>query len=154
MELDEVLRRRRSVRSFSPQDVEPEKVEALQWAAERAPSAGGLNARHFVVVRDRETKRRLREAALDQSFVEEAPVVIVCCCDLKRIRPYGRRGVELYTIQDVAASAENILLKAVDLGLGGVWVGAFREEEVKRILSLPPHLRPTAMICVGYPAQP
>ncbi|MCD6383416.1 MAG: nitroreductase family protein, partial [Thermoplasmata archaeon] len=143
MELREVIEKRRSVREFEERDVEEEKIKELLWAADRAPSAGGLKARRFFVVKDRNVKRALRMAALDQRWVEEAPVLIVCCSDLKKIFPYGRRGKELYTIQDVAASAENILLMAVDLGLGGVWVGAFLEEEVRKILRLPPHLRPT-----------
>jgi nitroreductase len=61
--------------------------------------------------------------------------------------------VELYSIQDASISIMSMMLVAHDLGLGSVWVGAFREEEVKVVLSLPDNLRPIAIVPVGYPAK-
>ncbi|MEM2943214.1 MAG: nitroreductase family protein [Methanomassiliicoccales archaeon] len=149
MELVECIRKRRSVRSYSDEPV-PEDViiEAIQLG-NLAPSAGNLQARDFIIVRNEETKRRLATAALRQNFVAQAPVVIVCCANLERIRSYGRRGIELYCLQDVAAAVENMLLYFVDKGYASCWVGAFDEDAVSRILSIPSHVRPVALLPVG-----
>jgi nitroreductase len=70
---------------------------------------------------------------------------------LNRISSYGDRGEKLYCIQDSAAAVEHVLLLAVDNGLGACWVGAFDENEVSKILNLPLHVRPVAIIPIGYP---
>lgn len=155
MDLFEAVERRHSVRSFLPRDVSREQVETLLRCACAAPSAGNVQPWRFVVVRDPEARRALARAALGQTFVAEAPVVIVVCADLQaHARAYGRRGVELYAIQDTAAAVQNILLAATALGLGACWVGAFREEEVSRALELPANWRPLALLPVGHPARP
>lgn len=155
MDLFEAIRKRHSVRSFLPDDVPQEQVETLLGCACAAPSAGNVQPWRFLVVRDPSLRRSLARAALGQAFVAEAPVVIVVCADLQaHARAYGRRGVELYAIQDTAAAVQNILLAATALGLGTCWVGAFHEEEVSRALGLPGHWRPLALVPVGRPARP
>ncbi len=79
--------------------------------------------------------------------------MVVGCADLRIASRYGERGKELYCIQDTAFSVQNMLLAAHDQGLGTCWVGAFKEELVKEILSLPDYLRPVVLIPVGYPAK-
>jgi nitroreductase len=68
------------------------------------------------------------------------------------MRIYGQRG-KLYAEQDATAAVENILLAVTALGLGAVWVGAFDEELVSEILELPRHVRPIAMIPIGFPGE-
>jgi len=156
MDFWEVIERRYSLRDFDrSRDVAPEDVEKILRAAIRAPSAGHMQPWFFVVVREERKKEALARAALDQSFIAQAPVVVVVCADPDRsaIR-YGRRGVSLYCLQDTAAATENLLLAAVALGLGGCWVGAFHEEEAARALDLPSHLRPVAIVPLGYPTRP
>jgi nitroreductase len=63
------------------------------------------------------------------------------------------RGKTLYCIQDTAAAIQNIHLTAYSLGLGTCWIGAFREEEARKILKIPEGVRPVAMIPVGYAAE-
>jgi len=104
-------------------------------------------------VRNPETKRLIAEAALEQMFIATAPVVIVVCANYPRsMRIYGDRG-KLYAEQDATAAVENILLAAHALGLGAVWVGAFHENAIARILELPNYVRPIAIIPVGWPAE-
>jgi nitroreductase len=106
------------------------------------------------VVRNQETKRALARAALTQWFLGEAPVVIVVCADPERsARRYGDRGRHLYSIQDTAAAIENLLLAAVASGLGACWVGAFDEDAAADALDLSSHLRPVAIVPIGYPAE-
>lgn len=153
MEFWEVINNRYSLREFDEgRDVTPQQVERILEAAIRAPSAGNMQPWFFYIVRDQEKKEALARAALDQQFVATAPVVIVVCADPGRSATrYGERGARLYCLQDTAAATENILLAAVALGLGGCWVGAFHEEAAARALDIPPHLRPVAIVPLGYP---
>ncbi len=142
------------MRAFTREDVSEEEVERLIDAARWAPSAGNIQPWEFVIVTRAETKRRLSVAALDQMFIEEAPVVIVVCADEARSASrYGGRGANLYCLQDTAAATQNILLAAHALGLGACWIGAFREDAVKAVLEPPRNLRPVAIIPVGHPAE-
>jgi len=154
MDVFEAIKKRRSIRAFKNIDVSDEIVEKLIDAARWAPSAGNIQPWEFIVVRNLDAKRRLAEAALNQTFIEEAPVVIVVCADYQRsARGYGSRGATLYCIQDTAAAIQNIHLAAIALGLGTCWIGAFREEPVKKLLGIPDGVRPVAIIPVGYPAE-
>lgn len=155
MDFWEVLEARRSVRDFETErDVPSEMVTRLLDAAIRAPSAGNCQPWYFFVVRDQAVKNALAQAALNQWFLSHAPVVVVVCAEPERSAlRYGDRGRRLYSLQDTAAATENLLLAAVALGLGACWVGAFDEEEASRALELPPHLRPVAIIPMGYPAR-
>jgi nitroreductase len=154
MDLLEAIRSRRSVRAFKRKKVLNEYVERLIDAARWAPSAGNIQPWEFVIIRKLETKKALAEAALGQTFIEEASVVIVVCADeVSSFQRYGIRGKALYCIQDTAAATQNIHLAAYSLGLGTCWVGAFEEDEARRILRIPVGVRPVSIIPIGYPAE-
>lgn len=150
----EVIKKRRSIRSFKkepiPDDILLQILEAARWA----PSAGNLQPWHFIVVKNNEVKKLLAMAALNQMFIAEAYVVIVVCAipSVSASR-YGVRGEKLYCLQDTAAAIQNMLLAAASLGIGSCWVGAFDEERVKNILRLPHYARPVAIVPMGYPAK-
>ncbi|MEM3664210.1 MAG: nitroreductase family protein [Candidatus Jordarchaeales archaeon] len=159
MDFFEVVRTRRSVRSYLDEDVSDGEVRRLLEAAILAPSAGNCQPWEFVIVRDKKRKEALSNAALGQRFVAEAPVVIVVCANVLRTAAhYGSRGANLYVIQDTAAATQNILLAATAMGLATCWVGAFDERRVWEILELPDEVRPLAIIPVGKsrrtPAMP
>lgn len=154
MDVLKAVKGRRSIRAFKSDDVSPKIVEKLLDAAIWAPSAGNIQPWEFIVVRKPEIKSALAEAALDQTFIEEAPIVIVVCANKNRSsQRYGVRGRTLYCLQDTAAAIQNILLIAYSLGLGTCWVGAFREEEARKILKIPQGIKPVAIVPVGYPAE-
>ena len=154
MDVFEAIKTRRSIRAFTKQDVSKEDVRKLLDAARWAPSAGNIQPWEFIVVRDLETKKELSTAALDQTFIEEAPVVIVVCANLiLSARGYDIRGSSLYCLQDTAAAIQNMLLAACALGLATCWVGAFYEEEARKVLNIPNGVRPIAIIPVGHPAE-
>ncbi len=153
MECMEVIKGRRSIRKFKDRTIGNELIEQLLNAAEAAPSAGNLQARDFIVVTDRITKQKLTDAALGQSFISKAPVVIVIAANIERSsRVYKSRG-ELYAIQDASASIENMILAAYSIGLGTCWVGAFDEREVSEILGIPAKILPVAIIPIGFPDE-
>jgi nitroreductase len=154
VEVFEAIQGRRSIRAFESREVPEELVERLIEAARWAPSAGNIQPWEFIIVRKQEIKRKLAEAALWQSFIEEAPVVIVVCADeVRSTQGYGMRGKTLYCIQDTAAAIQNIHLAAYSMGLGTCWVSAFREDEARKVLKIPAGIRPVAIIPVGYPAE-
>lgn len=153
MDLIECFEKRRSVRGFTDEEVPDELIDNALLVANMAPSAGNLQARDFIVVRNAGTRTGLAAAAHDLKFVAEAPVVIVCCANHDRIIDYGPRGRDLYCLQDVAASIENMLLYFAAQGYGSCWVGAFDENRVSEALGLPDHSRPVAMLPVGRPKR-
>ncbi|MEP9412320.1 MAG: nitroreductase family protein [Candidatus Brocadia sp.] len=153
MEILKAVKERRSIRDFQKKDISGEIIDKLIDALIWAPSAGNLQARKFFFIKDAKLKKEIVSAALGQSFIAEAPLVIVGCADSRISDRYGDRGVYLYSIQDVAASIMGMMLVAHENGLGSVWVGAFDEEEVFNLLNLPENLRPIAIVPVGYPLR-
>jgi len=153
MEVIKAIKERRSIREFEKKNLSETEINKLIEALIAAPSAGNLQSRKFYFVQNPEMKMELARAALNQKFLAEAPLVIVACTDSKIMSRYGERGVTLYSIEDAACSVMGMMLAAWEMGLGTVWVGAFREEEVVKALAIPKDLRPVALVPVGYPAR-
>ena len=153
MEFFEVLRQRRSVRSYRSQPVEDEKLKRIFEAANLAPSAGNLQAYQVRVIHDEVKRKALARAAHDQGYIAEAPVCLVFFADAERsAKKYGKRGAELYSVQDATIAGSFAMLAAVDVGLATVWVGDFEEKEVQKILETQA-LRPVAMFSLGYAGE-
>jgi nitroreductase len=151
MELLEAIKGRRSIRKFKNQPIPDETVTQLLEAATYAPSAGNIQPWQFIIAKNPEIKKKLSKAAYKQSQVEHAPVVIVVCVDEQQASSYGTRGTTLYCLQDTAAATQNFMLTAYSLGLGTCWIGAFKEDKVKEAVNAPEHMRPVAMIPIGFP---
>jgi SagB-type dehydrogenase family enzyme len=178
--LETTLARRRSVRRFSDTALSWQEISQLLWAAQgitsgrgfrTAPSAGALYPLEVYAVlaeglfhyephshslskeSEDDLRGSLRRAALNQPFVEEAPLVLVIAGDYKKTaRRYGDRA-ERYVILEAGHVAQNVLLQAVALRLGGVPVGAFDDGEVQRVLGLPANLTPLYLIPLGKPPE-
>lgn len=153
MDAYETILTRRSIRRFERQPVSRDQLEKLLEAARWAPSAGNLQPWVFVVVTAADVRAALAAAAYGQRFVAEAPAVIGVAAAPPEDSPYGRRGRELYCLQDTAAAVQNVLLAAHAMGLGACWVGAFDDDAVARALDLGSGERPVALVPVGVPAQ-
>src|SRR5918911_3624856 len=156
MDFDEVIKRRKMIREYdSNRQQIPEKIiTKLIKNAHRAPSAGHTQVQEFIVVKDVSTKKKLRKAAVDQEYVEQAPLLIVVCSNTSRsVGRYGSRGREFYSIIDGAFASMLILLSAVNEGIGACFVGAFEDNKVSEILELPRDVKPIGIICIGYPAE-
>ena len=153
MDLFEVIRRRRSFRAFAPEAVEAEKVAQVLAAANAAPSAGNLQGYEIFRVTQEKERAALARAALDQFFVAQAPVVLVFCANQARsAAKYRERGARLYAIQDATIACAFAMLAATALGLSTVWVGAFDDAAVERVLGRHDWL-PVAILPIGYPAE-
>lgn len=153
MDVFDCIKGRRSVRKFIKKDIKDEDLIKILEAGIHAPSSGNLQNWEFIIIRDEEMKEKIAKAALNQEFIREASVVIVACSNDERIAYYGKRGKELYAVQNVAAAIQNILLSSYGLGIGSCWVGAFNEKEIKNILKIPEGVRILAIIPLGYPAE-
>jgi len=150
MNVLEAIGKRRSIRNYQDREVEEDKLSEILEAARQAPSASNRQEWRFVVVRDKATKAKLCQAAKGQGFVNEAPIVIACCAQTdNHIMTCGQA---CYAI-DLAIAIDHMTLTAVELGLGSCWIGAFYEEEVKKILDIPRQIRVVEMLALGYPAQ-
>jgi nitroreductase len=151
MDVFTAIDQRRSVRAYKEMDVEEDKLRKILEAGRLSPSASNRQEWKFIVIKNKETRWKLADAALGQSFIGEAPVVIVACAvETGAIMLCGQPA---YTV-DVSIACAFMLLQAHELGLGTCWIGAFKEDDVKEILKIPESVRVVAMMPLGYPNQP
>ena len=150
------LNSRVSVREYDDEAVTDEEIDYILRCAGTAPSAGNLEAWDVVVVREEETRLLLSEAAFSQEHIERAPVLLVVCSNYVRsMSRYGERGI-LYGLEDATIACTYMMLAAHARNLRSCWTGAFDDDEVRDILSLPQHIRPVSLLAVGkgqLPAQ-
>lgn len=152
MDYFQLIDQRHSVREFAARNVDDELVRRLVEAANRAPSAGNLWAYHIYVARQPPIRRELARIAAYQDFIAQAPVVMVfAALPGVSARKYGRRGQDLYAVQDATLACAFTMLAATAMGLGSCWVGAFEKDALCRLLSAPRGTRPVAILAVGYP---
>lgn len=142
--------KRISVRKYQDRPVETEKVEMLLRAAMAAPSAVNQQPWEFYVVTSREGRDKLGKVSPYSGSAARAPLAIVPCWRKAMPRPE-------YQLVDLSAATENILLEAVELGLGGLWMGVAPNPErmaaVREALSIPDSLEPFAIVAIGYPVE-
>lgn len=145
----DIIFSRRSIRKYTPEPVGEEHVRKLLEAAMAAPSASNRKPWHFVVVDEREKLDRLADAHTYGKMLHEAPLCIAVCGDPKIS---GR-----FWVQDCSAATENLLLAAVALGLGAVWLGVHPSEEriaaVRGVLGIPETVVPLNLVSIGHPAE-
>ncbi len=153
MDLFEAVKTRRSVRAFLGEPLPAGSLDRLLEAVNLAPSAGDLQAYEVYLVQDAGVKEALVHAAYGQTFIEQAPAVLVFCANPMRAKRYGDRGASLYAVQDATIAAAYAQLAATALGLATVWVGAFEEDKASQALKLSPGQRPLAIVPVGKPAE-
>ena len=150
MDVFQAIQLRRSIRVYQDREVEKEKLNKVLEAARLAPSANNRQEWKFIVVKNKDTRERIAEAASSQAFVGQAPVVIVACAtETQSIMTCGQLR---YTV-DVSIAMSFMILQAQELGLGTCWIGAFDESGVKEILDIPDDIRVVAMTPLGYPSQ-
>jgi len=148
----EAIFRRRSIRKYTDQPVEPEQLDLLLRAGMAAPSAMNCKPWEFIVVTEAEKLAQFRKRLVFGD--RNAPAAIVVC---------GNSGLSsnpatrLFWVQDCSAATENILIAAAGLGLGTVWIGVHPVKNfvkiVREIVSIPRSVTPLCIIYVGYPLE-
>jgi nitroreductase len=150
MDVLEAIRSRRSIRAYEPLEVEEDKLARVLESGRLSPSSSNRQERRFIVVRDAKIRELLSEAARNQKFVAEAPVVIAACSVEKE---YVMLCGQLAYPIDTAIAVDHMTLVAVEEGLGTCWIGAFDEKKVKEILNIPVDVRVVALLTLGYPSK-
>ena len=142
---------RRSIRKYKEKKVSEEVVQDLLKAAMAAPSAGNEQPWEFIVIRDKNTMKKITEFHQYSKMLLNTDVAIVVCGDIKREKFKG------YWVQDCSAAIQNILLEAEDRGLGAVWLGVYpmedRVEAMEKLLGLPEGVITLGIVPVGYPDE-
>ena len=149
-----VIRKRRSIRKFKPNPIEPEKVDMLVEAALRAPSSRGLQPWEFVVVTDKDLLDKLSRAKTHGSaFLRNAPLAVVVCADPDKSDVW---------VEDCSIAAILMQLSAESLGLSSCWIQIRErmhddtrsaEGYIAELLRIPKKLKVESVIAVGYPAE-
>jgi nitroreductase len=153
MQLDKAIKERHSVRRFSTKKVNWRDILKAIDFAKLAPLAGNIPTVKFIVVLDDDKIKQLANAC-QQDFVGTVQYIVVICSDPKQcVRSYDERGKK-YSTQQAGAAIENFLLKITDLGLATCWVGAFSDEQVKRILEIPEDIEVEGIFPIGYEMPP
>ena len=148
----DIIFKRRSIRKYTDQPVEPEKIELLLQAAMAAPSAVNSQPWEFIVVTEAEALARLRSKL--RFARHNAPVGIIVLGSPEQAHNTAGR---MFWEQDCSAAMENMLIAAVGLGLGAVWIGIHPVvpfvRAVREALDIPEDVTPLGMMHVGYAAE-
>ena len=150
MEFYEVVRTRRSVRSYRPDLVPQEVLNRVLEAVRIAPSGSNRQPWKFIIVQDEVLKQKLVSVCNNQGFLAEAPLIVVAC---GRNIHYNRGGYmgDMSMLVDVTIGFTHLVLAARAEGLGTCWIGAFQNEEVKKLLNIPEEYDVVAVTPLGYP---
>ncbi|MFT6925653.1 MAG: FMN reductase (NADPH) [Psychromonas sp.] len=161
----DLLKNHRSIRKFTPESVSKEKLNTIIQAAGSAATSNNIQAYSVINITDNDNRKKLAELAGGQTWVEKSPVFLVFCADLKRsedVCHYEQKEMAAgYTEQfivatvDVTLAAENAMVAAESLGLGGVFIGGIRNnpEKVCQLLKMPDYVYPIFGMCLGYPDE-
>ena len=142
---------RRSVRHFTDETVENEKIEKLLRAAMQAPSAFNQRAWNFIVVRGKENLKKLAKYNIYASSLNNANLAIIVLGNIDKMISAE------YWQQDLGAATQNIQLEAVSLGLGSVWLSTAPDKTkinyIKNLYNLEDNLLPYSVLAIGYPKK-
>ena len=140
-----VLMRRRSVRKYESEAIPAEDLQAILEATRQAPSAANRQPLHFVVVRDPGQKARLAGACNGQMWLAQADCIVAAI-------GWPTQSPKWYAV-DAAIALQNLVVAAAALGYGTCWIGAFAEDSVRDVLSLPDEAKVVALTPLGVPAD-
>ncbi len=150
MDFSELINTRYSVRAYTPDAVEEDKLQRLLEAARLAPTAANRQPFQLIVIHTAGREEELKRIYRKDWFVQ-APLVIGVCGT--PAEAWVRRDGKSYMDVDVAIVMDHLILAAADLGLGTCWVGAFDPSAAREILALPDDVEPIAFTPLGYPAD-
>lgn len=161
MEIDETIKKRRSIRKYQDRDIPDPIIKELLGLAAHAPSSMNGQPWCFIVVRAEKTKEHLVEIknkycplekqGYKADFLRKAPVVIVVCVDKQN--SYDRE------VENGVLATANLMLGAYSRGLGSVYLSAYRNgepgisDDIRHVLGIPQHIDPITLIPLGYPDE-
>jgi len=146
----EAIEKRYSVRHYTDQPVEEDKLAEVLEAARLAPSGSNLQPWKLVVVQDRATIRSMVHAIGGQQFVEQAPVLVVAC---KNGEGYNIGHRYDGAVVDITIALDHVTVQAASMGLGTCWLGNYDGNEVRALLGIPSENPVVAILALGYPDE-
>lgn len=161
----DLLKAHRSIRKYQDRQVDQKVIEELIRAGQCAATSSFIQACSVIQINDPTTRQEISHLAADQKYVIEAPVFLVFCADMQRHKlacdMHQAEMLSGFTEQFLTASvdcalfAQNLLVAAESIGLGGCYIGAIRNNiaRVDELLNLPDKVYPVFGMCLGYPAQ-
>ena len=150
MQVFDIIKQRRSVRLYTEQAIEENKLKKLVEAAIWAPSAGNIHTWNLVVVQRKEDIELIKAVA---PGMHGNPTALMILCD-DRKKVYGKGGEEerdVLSKMDIAIATQNICLEATELGLGSCIIRLFNRDAVRGLLDLPENMTPELVVSLGYP---
>lgn len=144
VDLLEIIKARRSIRSYKKEKIKKEDVLKIVEAGRWAPSASNNQPWRFIVVEDEDIIKKIGDATKILTinlFVKDAPLIIIIYTEKRH------RWVDI----DCGMCAQNMILEAHSLGIGSCFIGAFREKRIKEIINLPEDFYIFGLITFGYP---
>ena len=151
MEVARAIFNRRSVRKYLDKKIEKNILEALLKAAIWAPSSGNTQPWYFIAVNEQNTIKLIK--AVSPGLLGIPPALIAVCADKKEnVKKMGLGG-EILAVMDCSMAAQNIMLRAYDLGFGSCAIRSFSECALRQILKIPEEITPELLITLGYPAK-
>lgn len=172
-----IIKGRRSIRKYKKKDVPDKIIYDLIECASYAPSGCNIQPWRFLIIKSKNTKQLLKHnRVFNQTFVYDAPVIIVCCADIhayydlqyidyliqdgylpnniKEIIKNEFSGKEYFrAVRDLSIASTFIILRAYEIGLGCCFVGWFDEKKLRNILEIPENLIIPYVITLGYPNE-
>jgi len=151
VDVAEAIRKRFSVRKYKKESIDEEMLARVLESARLAPTARNLQQLRFLVVTDSATKKALVPACKDQAFVADAGALIVGCGLAPDYRmPCGQQA----NVLDISIAFSFVMLAAVEEGLGTCWLGAFDEDQLRKILGIPEGVCVPAVLTLGVQDEP
>ncbi|MGD9580487.1 MAG: nitroreductase family protein [Vampirovibrionia bacterium] len=150
MNFEEVLMNRSSIRAFKSEQIEDSQIHHIIEQTVSAPSAGNLQAYKIHIIRCKQVLKELSDASTGADFIYKSAIAFVfIALPEESAKEYGKRGKELYALQDATIAASYCQLAITNQNLSSVWVGAFNTEAVSNILKLSKNEIPIAIIPAG-----
>ena len=157
----ELLTQHRSIRAFTDQPLSQQQKDAIIKAGQSASSSSFLQCSTILQITDRPLRATLAELAGNQLFINQAAEFWIFCADLNRhlqMDPNVDLGYAeqlLLGTVDTSIMAQNVMIAAESLGLGGVYIGGLRNNlpQITELLAIPQYVLPLFGMCLGYPAQ-
>jgi nitroreductase len=146
----DILLERKSVRNYTNEDVKQEDLEYILRAAMSAPTARNTRCYSFLVIKNKETHRKIAQIHRAAQMILEAPLAVLVVGD-------ENKAYEKYLPQDCAAATQNILLAATARGYGSVWCGVYSNEErakaIEKLFNLPVNIKAFSIVVIGKSAD-
>jgi nitroreductase len=151
MELKKAILERRSIRAFSEKPVEKNLLKELLTAGIYAPTAGNIQPWIFFSITDPDGINKIR--TISPGMLSNPKALICVCSDQKKAFERAGKGGKTLSLMDCAMAAQNIMLRAYDLGLGSCVIRSFNPSALREIVGAPDHIQPELIVTIGYPAE-